>query len=116
MIMLVSHELPSGSVTLLFTDIEGSTRLLNERKVACPRHLIWRSRVRQRQTREMVSYRARRLTAEEARSPIARAGKRKHAARVQGAAHLGVRTERAQRPARFVRGGEFQMVCARWRS
>jgi predicted ATPase len=26
----VSHELPSGSVTLLFTDIEGSTRLLNE--------------------------------------------------------------------------------------
>jgi predicted ATPase len=26
----VSHELPSGSVTLLFTDIEGSTRQLNE--------------------------------------------------------------------------------------
>ena len=26
----MSHELPSGSVTLLFTDIEGSTRLLNE--------------------------------------------------------------------------------------
>jgi class 3 adenylate cyclase len=26
----VPHELPSGSVTLLFTDIEGSTRLLNE--------------------------------------------------------------------------------------
>jgi predicted ATPase/class 3 adenylate cyclase len=27
---LVHHELPSGTVTLLFTDIEGSTRLLNE--------------------------------------------------------------------------------------
>src|SRR5438309_7162523 len=27
---LVDHELPSGTVTLLFTDIEGSTRLLNE--------------------------------------------------------------------------------------
>jgi predicted ATPase len=26
----VAHELPSGSVTLLFTDVEGSTRLLNE--------------------------------------------------------------------------------------
>jgi predicted ATPase len=26
----VDHELPSGTVTLLFTDIEGSTRLLNE--------------------------------------------------------------------------------------
>ena len=30
MIRLVRVELPSGSVTLLFTDIEGSTRLLNE--------------------------------------------------------------------------------------
>jgi class 3 adenylate cyclase len=26
----VRDELPSGSVTLLFTDVEGSTRLLNE--------------------------------------------------------------------------------------
>src|SRR5262245_7136545 len=74
MIMLVSHELPSGSVTLLLTEIEGATRLLNERKVDCPRHLIWRSRVRQRQTREMVSYRARRLTAEEAARPLRELG------------------------------------------
>ena len=28
--MALRHELPSGSVTLLLTDIEGSTRLLNE--------------------------------------------------------------------------------------
>src|SRR5262245_51773647 len=28
------HELPSGTVTLLFTDVEGSTRLLNELGVA----------------------------------------------------------------------------------
>jgi len=30
MIVAVQHELPTGTVTLLFTDIEGSTRLLNE--------------------------------------------------------------------------------------
>jgi len=26
----VSHELPTGTVTFLFTDVEGSTRLLHE--------------------------------------------------------------------------------------
>ena len=30
MIRLVPHELPTGTVTFLFTDIEGSTRLLHE--------------------------------------------------------------------------------------
>src|SRR6266498_3942395 len=30
MMMGVSRELPAGTVTFLFTDIEGSTRLLNE--------------------------------------------------------------------------------------
>ena len=34
------HELPSGSVTLLFTDIEGSSRLLHEEALADHRRLL----------------------------------------------------------------------------